>query len=118
TRGGSQIGEFSAPAQGVSGLFLVLTLDQSIQSAGGTASVSFEVVSSDTLPIPVDGSARVLARTLPTPEASLYPTIENSAVLILEVPASGRYIGLLQNVTGEPLTSGKVRCFLTLDPSR
>lgn len=97
-------------------IHLVLSVDSQVASAGGTATVAFEIAAHTSADIPVDGSAQVIFRTSAFPVAEMTP---GRTLAVIELPATARrYLGLIQNVANEALTLGKVNAFLTLDASR
>lgn len=98
-------------------LFLVLQATTSVDSAADGASVQFELVSDAQAAIATDGTASAHIMSGAIAEA----TLAEGAQLVLPLPPEGavpyeRYLGLLQNVSGEAVTAGAINAFITDAP--
>lgn len=97
-------------------LYLVVQVDTAITS-GGSATVSFELVSDAQAAIATDASATVHFATSAIPVATLIAGYMVCAVM-LPSGTYERYLGIVANVGTAALTAGKINAFLTNDVSR
>lgn len=98
-------------------LYLVIQVTTAVTS-GGSATVSFEVVSDAAAAIATNGTATQHGKTWDVPVATLVAGYTLVMQLPPESPAYERYLGLLQNVGTAALTAGAINAFLTFDVSR
>ena len=97
-------------------VYVVITVDTSVDSAADGASVEFVVASDAAAAIATDGTATEHVSTGVLAEADLAAG-RDPIVLTLPVGALyERYLGILTKTTGEALTAGAVSIFLTFDP--
>jgi hypothetical protein len=99
-------------------VYLVITIDTAVTS-GGACSVSFELSSDAQAAIAVDASETIHIATTAIAKASL---IAGYLVAVVPLPTDGatayeRYLGIVQNVTSNAVTAGKVNAFLTTSPA-
>jgi len=99
----------------VEGMYLVVTVDTAVTSAG-SATVEFQLASDAQAAIAVDGSATVHAKSAAIPKATLVAGYQ-AFVVALPKGQYERYLGILQNVGTAALTAGKVNAFLTNAPA-
>lgn len=97
-------------------LYMVITVDTAILS-GGSATVSFEIVSDSVNPVAVDGTATLHAKTADVAKATLVAGYTMVIPLPSVNPVYEQYLGLIVNVGTAVLTAGKINAFLTIDPS-
>ena len=104
-------------------LFVVITVDTEIFTAGAAGTVKFQVVSDAQAAIATDGSATVHADTgnFVTGAAGSQAKLKAGKVLMLiRLPNEGQvyeeFLGILCITATTTTTSGKINAFLTLDP--
>lgn len=97
-------------------LTLVITVDTAVAATGGASSVEFQLVSDAQAAIATDGSATVHVKTGSIPKATLAAGYKLMVPLPPETPVYEQYLGLLQNVSTNAVTSGKINAFITSDP--
>lgn len=91
---------------------LVVTVHTTCTS-GGSATVSFEIVSDSTAALATDGTSTEHIVTQAFPVASLVAGFEIwRGPLPKEGPTYERYLGILQNVGTAALTAGKINAFI------
>lgn len=95
----------------VDDLFLCIQVTTDFDSSGDGASVSFELASDAAAAIATNGTATEHVVTEAIAEADLVAGYER----FFPLPPGDyeRYLGILQNVSGEALTAGAVNAFLT-----
>jgi hypothetical protein len=100
-------------------MYLVIQVDEAIDSAGDAATVQFIVASDAQAAIATDGSASEHAATEVFAEATLVAGFRQTIPLPIGdgVPYE-RYLGVLALIGTEAVTGGTVSAFLTKDPSR
>ncbi|MEP3275334.1 MAG: Bbp16 family capsid cement protein [Stappiaceae bacterium] len=99
-------------------LYLVISVDGAVDSAGNGAAIEFALVSDAAEAISTDGSATEHASTGAIAQADLAAGSQFS----LAVPqgltnAYEQYLGVLATISGEAVTAGTVNAFLTPHPS-
>lgn len=100
-------------------LYLVITIDTAV-GFGAAGALVFELASDAQAAIATDGTATVHYASGQFNAANPLPAGAVAVVVALpmEGPAYERYLGVLQNVSGNALTAGKVNAFLTHDVTR
>lgn len=106
-------------------VYLIITTDTEIITAGAAGTLGFALVSDAQAAIAVDGSATVhWASTLfVTDDAAVNSAQLNAGGIIacvalpLEGPVYERYLGILAITATTTTTAGKINAFLTLDPT-
>ncbi len=101
-----------------SNLYLVVSVDTSVDSAADGASIEFALVSDATAAIATNGSATEHASTGAIAQADL----SAGSQFALPLPpgltnAYEQYLGVLATVSGEAVTAGAVNAFLTPHPA-
>jgi Bbp16 len=97
-------------------LYLVISVDTSVDSSGDGTKQQFHLVSDATTTIAVDGSATYHLSTPVFTQAQLL----SGARFIFPIPVgimSERYLAFLHTTSVEAATAGKVNAFLTMDPA-
>lgn len=99
----------------VEGMYLVVTVDTAVTSAGA-ATVEFQLASDAQAAIAVDGSASVHAKSAAIAKTAL---VAGAQAFVVALPKGQyeRYLGILQNVGTAALTAGKINAFLTNAPA-
>lgn len=102
-------------------LYLVITVDTAITTAGSAGTVQFQLASDASASIATDGSASVHASSKAWVTGST-PIPAGTVLLCVALPMEGtvyeRYLGLLQVTGTTALNAGKINAFLTHDVSR
>lgn len=106
-------------------LFLVVTVDTSVITAGAAGTIQFQLVSDAQPAIAVDGSATVHVSSGPLVTGVIGSTspklkagqLAFSVALPMEGPVYERYVGILAVVGTTATSAGKINAFLTLDPT-
>ena len=106
------------------GLWLIITTDTEIITAGAAGTVKFQLVSDAQAAIAVDGTATVHVDTgtFVTGAANANDNQLNAAgtIACIQLPLEGkvyeRYIGVLAVTATTTTTAGKINAFLTYDP--
>jgi hypothetical protein len=107
-------------------VFLVITVDTEIITAGAAGTIKFQLASDAQAAIAVDGSATVHidTGTFVTDDAAANDSQMNAGGLIFAgpLPMEGhvyeRFLGILCVTATTTTTAGKINAFLTLDPPR
>lgn len=105
-------------------IYLVITTDTEIITAGAAGTLKFQLVSDAQAAIATDGSATVHldTGTFVTDDAAANSSQLNAGGVIccIAVPLQGqvyeRYLGILAITATTTTTAGKINAFLTLDP--
>jgi len=106
-------------------LYLVITTDTEIITAGAAGTLKFQLVSDAQAAIAVDGSATVHVDTgtFVTDDSAANSAQFNAGGVIacIALPVQGqvyeRYLGILAVTATTTTTAGKINAFLTLDPT-
>jgi hypothetical protein len=98
-------------------LYLVITVDTAVDSAGDGVTLAFTLASDDSDSVHVSTSS-VHLRTKVFTQAEM---TAGAVLYVGKLPFSGvepyeRYLGLLQTTAVEAVTAGKINAFLTKDP--
>ncbi len=101
----------------ITDLWLVVQVDTTVLAGGGASSVAFVLASDAQAAIAADGSATEHFRTAAIAKATLVAGYEVCQVQVPRTPAFERYVGILQDVSTNALTAGKINAFLTTDPT-
>lgn len=98
----------------VDDLYLVITVDTAVTSAGA-ATVTLALCSDAQAAIAVDGSQTTHYTTVAIPKATL---VAGYIVARVELPKGvyERYLGIVQTTGTAALTAGKINAFLTNNP--
>lgn len=96
-------------------VYLIITIDTEVDSAGDAATIAFEVRSDDSSTINASTGTLHLS-TGAIAEASLTQGAAFVYTLPIEGLAYEEFIGIVQVTAGEAVTAGKVNAFLTIDP--
>jgi uncharacterized membrane protein len=107
-------------------VFLVITVDTEIITAGNAGTLKFQLVSDAQAAIATDGSATVHidTGTFVTDDAAANDSQLNAGGIIFAgpIPMEGhvyeRYLGILAVTATTTTTAGKINASLTLDPPR
>jgi hypothetical protein len=105
-------------------LYLVVTVDTSIITAGSAGTVQFKLVSDDTASIATDGSAteHYASKAFVTDDAALNELDAGALAFAVALPMEGpvyeRYLGLLQLTGTTAISAGKINAFLTRDVAK
>ena len=107
-------------------MWLVITVDTEIITAGVAGTLKFQLVSDAQAAIAVDGTATVHldSGTFVTDDAAANGPLMNagSVVFAAPLPSEGnayeRFMGILAVTGTTATTAGKINAFLTLDPPR
>jgi hypothetical protein len=107
-------------------LYLVITVDTEIITAGAAGTVKFQLVSDAQAAIATDGSATVHidTGTLVTGNAASNATLLNVGEILFAGPlpmqgnAYEAFLGVLCITATTTTTAGKINAFLTLDPPK
>lgn len=107
-------------------VYLCITTDTEIITAGAAGTVKFQLVSDAQAAIAVDGTATVHidTGTFVTDDAAANSAQLNVGGVIfmgplpLEGPVYERYLGILAVTATTTTTAGKINAFLTLDPGK
>lgn len=105
-------------------LYLVITTDTEIITAGSAGTIKFQLASDSTASIATDGSATVHfdTGTLVTDDAAANDSRLNAggviAAVALPMGTYERYLGILATVATTTVTAGKINAFLTTDVSK
>lgn len=93
-------------------VYLVISIDTSVDSAGGAATVLFKLMSHSTATV-TSGVTHVATAAIE--EANL---TAGTIALCVPLPAGeyGTYLGVTYTVAGETTTAGKANAYLTLEP--
>lgn len=105
-------------------VFLVITVDTEIITAGAAGTIKFQLVSDAQAAIATDGSATVHidTGTFVTDDAAANDAQMNAGGVIFcgRLPNEGKvyeeFLGILAVVATTTVTAGKINAFLTLDP--
>lgn len=103
-------------AAGAKPIYLVIQVQTTVLAAGGAATVAFVLASDAQAAIAVDGSATEHFRSAAIAKATLVAGYELVMPLPSEGPVYEQYLGILQDVSTNQLTAGKINAFLTTDP--
>lgn len=99
-------------------VYLIIQIDTTVLAAGGASSVQFVLVSDAQAAIATDGTATEHFATASIAKATLVAGYQVCCVkLPLEPPAYEQYLGILQVVSTNAVTAGKINAFLTTDPN-
>lgn len=106
-------------------LYLVITVDTEIITAGAAGTIKFQLVSDAQAAIATDGTATVHidTGTFVTDDAAANDAQMNAGGVIFlgPIPAEGKvyeaFLGILCVTATTTTTAGKINAFLTLDPS-
>lgn len=107
-------------------LYLVITVDTEIITAGAAGTLKFQLVSDAQAAIAVDGTASVHMDTgnFVTDDAAANSNQLNAGAILFygALPGEGtvyeRFLGILAITATTTTTAGKINAFLTLDPPR
>jgi hypothetical protein len=107
-------------------LWLVITVDTEIITAGAAGTIKFQLVSDAQAAIATDGSATVHldSGNFVTDDAAANAVQMNagSVVFAAPLPVQGTvyeaFLGILAIIATTAVTAGKINAFLTLDPPR
>ena len=103
-------------------VYLVMTVDTSIITAGAAGTITFALASDAAAAIATNGSATVhwqsQAFVTDGDDANALDAGDVIAVVALPVgfPAYERYVGILATIATTAVTAGKINAFLTCDP--
>lgn len=102
-------------------LYLVITVDTSIITAGSAGTIQFSLVSDASASIATNGTATVhwASQLYVTDDAALNDLDAGDRIVVplpMGEPAYERYLGLLYTVTTTDTSAGKINAFLTVDP--
>lgn len=95
-------------------VYLVITVDTDVDSAGDGVTLAFTLASDAQAAIADDGTATEHIVTEAIPQATLVAGYKR--VLPLPVMDYEQFLGILQTTAVEAVTAGKINAFLTLDP--
>lgn len=106
-------------------VYLVITTDTEIITAGAAGTIKFQLASDAQAAIATDGSASVHldTGTFVTDDAAVNDARLNAGGVIFvgALPMEGRvyerYLGILAVIATTEVTAGKINAFLTLDPA-
>lgn len=107
-------------------LFLVISVDTEIITAGAAGTIKFQLVSDAQAAIATDGTATVHfdTGTFVTDDAAANDTQMNAGqyIAVAALPMEGKvyeaFLGILCITATTTTTAGKINAFLTLDPPR
>lgn len=107
-------------------LYLVITTDTEIITAGAAGTIQFKLASDAQAAIATDGTATVHLETkaFVTDDAALNDAQLNAAgvIAVMALPMEGtvyeRYLGLLAVIVTTEVTAGKINAFLTRDVAK
>lgn len=105
-------------------VFLVISVDTEIITAGAAGTIKFQLVSDAQAAIAVDGTASVHidTGTFVTDDAAANDTQMNAGeyIAVIALPLEGRvyeaFLGVLCVIATTTVTAGKINAYLTLDP--
>ena len=100
-------------------VYLVISAQTGITTAGAAGTVQFLLASDDTASIATNGTATVHAMTRAFTTGST-AIAEGTVLAVIELPKSftyERYLGILQVTGTTALNAGKIDAFLTADPA-
>lgn len=104
-------------------LYLVITVDTEIITAGAAGVIQFFLASDAQAAIATDGSATIhlSSPAIVTDDAGANGALASagSTVLVAALPMGAtyeQYLGILSTVTTTEVTAGKINAFLTADP--
>ena len=98
-------------------VYLVISVDTAVDSAGDGVTVTFTLASDAQAAIATDGSATQHLTTGAIDQADLGAGAQFIYTLPMEGPAYERYLGILQTSGSEAATAGAISAFLTMDPT-
>lgn len=104
-------------------LYLVITVDTSIITAGAAGTISFLLVSDSTSTIATDGSQTIHfeSRSFVTDDDALNDLDAGATAVVVALPWEGRvyerYLAVQARVLTTSTTAGKINAFLTHDPA-
>lgn len=98
--------------QAMTPVYLVISVDTTMDSAGGAATVLFKLMSHSTSTI-TSGTAHFTSAAFTEAQA-----IAGAVLCCIPLPLAeyGSYLGVSYTIGGETSTAGKVNAYLTLDP--
>lgn len=107
-------------------IWLVITVDTEIITAGSAGTLQFKLVSDAAAAIATDGSAteHLVSPVFVTDDAAANSAALNAGAVAFAAPlpvegnAYERYLGILAITGTTTTTAGKINAFLTLDPPR
>lgn len=93
-------------------VYLVISVDTSLDSTGGASTVAFKLMSHSTATITAG------ATHLTTAAFTEAQAVAGTILLCVALPQAeyGKYLGLSYTIAGETSTAGKVNAYLTMDP--
>ena len=97
-------------------LYLIISVDTAVDSAGDGVTVAFALASDAQAAIATNGTATTHVASGAIAQASLTAGAKFVYPLPLEGNAYERYLGVLQTTAVEAVTAGAVSAFLTADP--
>ena len=104
-------------------LYLVISVDTSIITAGSAGTISFSLCSDAQAAISVDGTQSVhyTSRAFVTDDAALNDLDAGDVAVCVAIPMEGvvyeRYLGVICTVATTDTTAGKINAFLTPTPA-
>jgi len=105
-------------------IYLVITVDTEIITAGSAGTIQFFFVSDATAALATDGSSTVhwASPVLVTDDAAANSALLNAGSVLacvalpMEGPVYEAFLGILCTIGTTTVTAGKINAFLTLDP--
>lgn len=101
-------------------IYLIITVDTSIITAGLAGTIQFKLVSDDSASISTSTSTVHWASQLYVTDDAALNDLDAGDRIVVPLPAGEpayeRYLGLLYTVTTTDTTAGKINAFLSLDP--
>lgn len=105
-------------------VYLVITVDTSIITAGVAGAISFSLVSDDSASIATNGAQTVhyTSKAFVTDDAALNELDSGELAVAVALPMEGvayeRYLGVQANIVTTDTTAGAISAFLTMDVAK
>lgn len=107
-------------------LYLVITTDTEIITAGSAGSIQFKLVSDSSASIATNGSAseHFATKAFVTDDAAANDAqlAAGGVIAVVALPMEGvvyeRYLGILAIIASQSVTAGKINAFLTFDAAK